>query len=122
MRNPVAPTKSGRKLNGTTGPINIEVISADMASALLANAKRQGIYRPHIPNVVAALRRLGPDEHIKFRTPAIQGRTVEQNCKRLMSVVNVSLKTLKINHRIRHVMETDILVSEPMNWGTDSDN
>lgn len=116
MRNPLK-NKTAKKANGTISSLKIEVIPADQAAALLMTVKRQGIYRPYIPTVVESLKRLAPEQHIQFHTPQIVGRTLDQNCKRLMSVINIALKTLKINHRLRHVTDSDLLVSEPINWG-----
>lgn len=121
MKSPLI-NKSEKKMNGTLMPLKIEVIAALDAANLLANTKRQGIYRPYIPVVLASLKKLDQDQHIKFHTPQIVGRTQEQNCKRLMSVINVALRELKINQRLRHIAETDLLVSERVNWGTDTAN
>lgn len=121
MKNPLI-NKTAKKLNGTLMPLNIEVIPDTEAANLLAQVKRNGIYRPYMHIVVATLKSLQGDKHIKFHTPQIVGRTQEENCKRLMSVINVALKSSGVNHRLRHVTDTDLLVSEPVSWGSDKDN
>lgn len=115
-------TKSSRHVNGTTVPIKIEVIGTLDAATLLGNTRQRGTYARYIPQVINTLKKLGEEQHAKIHTPQIAGRTMDYNCKRSMSVINAALRERKINHRLRHVMETDLLVSEPFNWGADTDN
>jgi len=116
MRNPITSPKTDHRANGTIAPLKFETIESQELNELLANTKRQGIYRPYIAHVVEAIKKLSKDQGIKFHVPQIPGRTQEQNCKRLMSVINIGLKTLKINYRLRHVNDTDLLVSEKTEW------
>lgn len=117
MRNPLE-SKTGRhyKVGGTVTPPKFTVLEHQDAVVLLAKVKRQGIYRPYIPHVIEALNKLGPNQHITFHVPLINGKDKIFTAKHLMSVINYSLMKSKINHRMRFVQDENLLISEKVEW------
>lgn len=117
MKNPLL-SSTGRhlKVGGTLEPLNIAVLTHSEAVLLLQKTKRQGIYRPYIPNVLKAIQALKDDDHIAFHIPEINGKDKNFTGKHFMSVLNYALMKSNIPHRLRYVADENKLVSERVDW------